>query len=182
MDLWEEFLSLLAVRGHEVHSLQVPSHIGFRGNHKADELADVGRRKCPLMFGHISVNMVGTVENGAEEEEEFDEQSLLGMGEEEPIEEEDLCVHSTPLHRVINKLCTPIQTSPQMQRQRGHPPPPPGSGGWLEVKYSCVTGACVSPVSVAHGMEVEACTPFALSQTEQTPLAPPLPTGSTGRE
>ena len=60
VDLWEEILSLLAVYGHEVHWLQVPSHIGIRGNHKADESTDVGRQKSPLLFGHISVNIVGS--------------------------------------------------------------------------------------------------------------------------
>ena len=34
MDVSEEILSFLAVCGHEVHWLQVPSHIGIRGNHK----------------------------------------------------------------------------------------------------------------------------------------------------
>ena len=67
VDLWEEVLSLLVVCGHEVHWLQVPSHIGICGDHKADELADVGHRKAPLLFRHISVNMVGRLDDGAEE-------------------------------------------------------------------------------------------------------------------
>ena len=63
VDLWEQML--LSTCGHEVHWLQVPSHIGICGNHKADELADVGRRKSPLLFGHISMNVVGRVTGGA---------------------------------------------------------------------------------------------------------------------
>ena len=51
VDLWEEILALLAVCGHEVHWLQVPSHIGICGNHEADEIADVGRRKSPSYLG-----------------------------------------------------------------------------------------------------------------------------------
>ena len=147
VDLWEEILSLFAVCGHEIHWLQVPSHIGIRGNHKAGELADVG----PLLFGHMSVNMLGRVEDGMEEEEEFDKQSLLGMGEEEPAEEDDLCVHSTPLHCASDELCRPIKTSPQMQRQleRGNTP-----------------------------LEVEACTPLHFCKRSK-PCSPPPPHGSS---
>ena len=103
----------------------MPSHIGINGNHKADELADVRHEKFPLLFGHISVNMVGRVEDGAEGEEDFDKQSLLGMGEEEPAEEEDPCAFSAPLHHANEELCTLVKTSPQMRRHQGegkHPP------------------------------------------------------------
>ena len=93
IDPWEEILPLLAVCGHEVHGL---THLGINSNHKADELADVGHQKSPLLFGHILVNMMGRVEDGVEAEEGFDERSLLGMGEEEPVEEEDPCAFSAP--------------------------------------------------------------------------------------
>ena len=49
VDLWEWILELLSKCGHEVHWLQGPSHIGICGSHKADELADVGRRKSPCL-------------------------------------------------------------------------------------------------------------------------------------
>ena len=73
-------------------------HIGIKGNHKADQLADVGRRKYLLLFGHISVNRVGGVEKEDEETPNFDEQSLLGMeGEGESGEEEEGPAPLTPL-------------------------------------------------------------------------------------
>ena len=35
--------------------LHMPSHIGIRGNERADSLAAEGRRKSPLLHGQISV-------------------------------------------------------------------------------------------------------------------------------
>ena len=55
----------------------MPSLIGICGNHKVDELADVGRPPVRAL-----VNMVGRVDEGEEEEEEFDESFVLGMGKE----------------------------------------------------------------------------------------------------
>ena len=123
VDLWEEVLSQLDVCGHEVHWIQVPSHIGIDGNHKADELADVGRRTSPLLFGHISVNMVGRVEGAGDEEEEFDELSLLGRGAEESEELQDPDTPTTPLGQVSAEPGTPVRGTPPMHRapDRGTP-------------------------------------------------------------
>ena len=123
VDLWEEVLSQLDVCGHEVHWIQVPSHIGIKGNHKADELADVGRRTSPLLFGHISVNMVGRVEGAGDEEEEFDELSLLGRGAEESEELQDPDTPTTPLGQVSAEPGTPVRGTPPMHRapDRGTP-------------------------------------------------------------
>ena len=54
VDLWIEILDLLQQLGDEVKWLHVPSHIGIKGNSDADQLADVGRHKSPLLLGHIS--------------------------------------------------------------------------------------------------------------------------------
>ena len=103
----EEILSLLEICGNEVHWLQVPSHVGIRGNHKADELADVGRRKSPLLFGHISLNMMGRVEVEEDGEEDFDEQSLLGINEGELADVADSGASTTPDHpSAPNRGCT----------------------------------------------------------------------------
>ena len=54
-DLWTQVLDLLDTIGAEVQWLRIPSHIGIRGNERADNLADEGRRKSPLLQGLISV-------------------------------------------------------------------------------------------------------------------------------
>ena len=53
--------------GERVKCLHTPSHIEIPGNHGADHLADVGRRRSPLLFGHISARLRQT---DLEEEEE----------------------------------------------------------------------------------------------------------------
>ena len=55
VDLWELILELTDRLRDEVKWLHVPSHIGIKGNGRADHLADVGRRRSPLAFGHISI-------------------------------------------------------------------------------------------------------------------------------
>ena len=73
--------------------------------------------------------MVGRVDGGEEEEEGFDEQSVLGMGEEAPAEEEELCPQSTPVRGACDEMCTPIRRSPQVQGHGETGTPPPGSRG-----------------------------------------------------
>ena len=48
-------LHLVEKLGEAVKWLHVPSHIGIKGNGQADHLADVGRRRSPLLFGLISI-------------------------------------------------------------------------------------------------------------------------------
>ena len=89
---------------------------------------------------HISVNIVGRVDDGEEEGAEFDEQSVLGMGEEEPIEEEDVCPQHTPVRGACEEICTPIRQGPNsvqrvgvrgmhprvlLEKESTLPPPPP---------------------------------------------------------
>ena len=65
-----------------------PRAIGIRGNEKADQLADLGRRKSRLLFGRMSVSP-----RPEEEEEEREllegEASVWGYEEEPPLPEED---------------------------------------------------------------------------------------------
>ena len=42
--------------GDIVKWLHVPSHIGIKGNGRADHLLDVGRRHSPLLLGRISIH------------------------------------------------------------------------------------------------------------------------------
>ena len=119
----------LAVCGHEVHWLQAPSHIGICGNHNADELANVGQRKSPLLLGHILVNMVGRVGEGEDEEEEFDKWSVPGMGEETQAEEEEKCPRSALVRRACGDMWTPIRKSPQMNPHGALGAPLPRGGG-----------------------------------------------------
>ena len=55
------------------------------------------------LFGNISVNMARKVEE--EGEGEFDEQPLLGMSEEEPMEAEDPCAPTIPSATLVTH-CT----------------------------------------------------------------------------
>ena len=49
VDLWEQPLKEIEQAGVAVHWLHVPSHVGIVGNTHADTLADMGRRKSPLL-------------------------------------------------------------------------------------------------------------------------------------
>ena len=49
-------LELLDVTGGEVQWLHIPSHIGIRGDERADGLADEGRQKSPLLTGRCLLN------------------------------------------------------------------------------------------------------------------------------
>ena len=42
--------------GTEIKWMRIPSHICIWGNEQVDRLADLGRRKSPLLFGRISVS------------------------------------------------------------------------------------------------------------------------------
>ena len=55
VDLWTQVLDILDDIGPEIQWLHVPSHIGICGNEKADSFADEGRRRSPLLRGHVSV-------------------------------------------------------------------------------------------------------------------------------
>ena len=56
VDLWSQILAAIEEAGAQVQWLHVPSHIGVIGNENADVLADMGRRKSPLLRGHITVS------------------------------------------------------------------------------------------------------------------------------
>ena len=55
VDLWTQILHLVEQLRQAMKWLHVPSHIGIKGNGRADHLADVGRRGSPLLFGLISI-------------------------------------------------------------------------------------------------------------------------------
>ena len=79
-DLWAQILELTEHHGTEVKWMHVPSHIGIRGNEKADQLADLGRRKSPLLFGRISVT---PRQDDEEEERELLDGEISVWGDEE---------------------------------------------------------------------------------------------------
>ena len=54
VDLWTQILHLVEKLGEAIKWLHAPSHIGIKGNGRADHLAEVGRRRSPLLFGLIS--------------------------------------------------------------------------------------------------------------------------------
>ena len=54
VDLWEHLLQEIERAGPAVRWLHVPSHVGIQGNTKADTLADMGRRRSPLLEGLVT--------------------------------------------------------------------------------------------------------------------------------
>ena len=53
-DLWTRLLAETESQGTAAHWVQVPSHVGIEGNEKADVLADIGRRRSPLLRGYAT--------------------------------------------------------------------------------------------------------------------------------
>ena len=78
--LWAQILELTERHGTEIKWMHVPSHLGIRGNEKADQLADLGRRKSPLLFGRISVTLR---QDDEEEERELLDGEISVWGDEE---------------------------------------------------------------------------------------------------
>ena len=112
-DLWAQILELTDRYGTEIKWMHIPSHIGIRGNEKADQLADLGRRKSPLLFGRISVSP--RLEEEEEERELLEgEASVWGYEEEPPLPEEDC--PPTPCRSPRTPQATP-------KRQVGMPSP-----------------------------------------------------------
>ena len=82
LDLWMQILDLVDQLRDTVKWLHVPSHIGIKGNGRADHLADVGRHRSPLLFGRISIHPPAPPPPPADEEPELpDEESIWGWEE-----------------------------------------------------------------------------------------------------
>ena len=106
VDLWTQVLDLIESAHSPTHWMHIPSHIGIKGNTRADHLADVGRRKSPLLFGHVSVSQTGQ----QQPPDNDDVQSLADLLEEEapeldepPLPESQL----TPLRHTAEEYSTP---------------------------------------------------------------------------
>ena len=80
-DLWEQILQEIASAGPHVKWMYVRSHVGIPGNTKADTLADMGRRRSPLLKGYVTASH--QTQNGEEPEPEsdFDEPPLWSLEE-----------------------------------------------------------------------------------------------------
>ena len=79
-DLWDTLLTLTEAAGPLVKWLHTPSHIDIPGNTRADHLADVGRRRSPLLFGHISAHPKRQEEIPEGESKKWAGRGLGGMG------------------------------------------------------------------------------------------------------
>ena len=99
VDLWEQVLQEIEQAGAAVRWMHVPSHVGIVGNTHADTLADMGRRKSPLLRGYVTTARRSQLEGQAQEQE--DESNL-----DEP-----------PLFSPEERAAYPPP--------RGTPPPPP---------------------------------------------------------
>ena len=70
VDLWEQLLGEIEQAGAAVRWLHVPSHVGIVGNTHADTLADMGRRKSPLLRGYVTSARRPQQEGQAQEQED----------------------------------------------------------------------------------------------------------------
>ena len=59
VDLWTQLLHETESQGTAIQWQHVPSHIGVDGNTHADRLADIGRRRSPLLKGQVTVSLAG---------------------------------------------------------------------------------------------------------------------------
>ena len=70
VDLWEQLLKEIEQAGAAVRWLHVPSHVGIVGDTHADTLADMGRRKSPLLRGYVTSARRPQQERQAQEQED----------------------------------------------------------------------------------------------------------------
>ena len=131
MDLWSQILATIEEPGAQVQWLHVPSHIGVVGNDKADLLADMGRRKSPLLRGYVTTSQALMDQRNAEPRSNVDSEV-----EHPPLwtAEEAIGMHGTPLHTQSASL-VPRNQHPSLSTPRvlmaGTPrlhadgPPPP---------------------------------------------------------
>ena len=82
VDRWTQILHLVEKLGEAIKWLHVPSHIGIKGNGRAEHLADVGRRRSPLLFGLISIRPPPPPTPEDEESDHEEEESIWGWEEE----------------------------------------------------------------------------------------------------
>ena len=164
VDLWEQLLREIEQAGAAVRRLHVPSHVGIVGNTHADTLADMGRRKSPLLRGYVTSARRPRQEDQAHEQE--DESDL----DEPPM--------FSPEERAANPP------------PRGTPPPTPRRQGvtpLLEVedctsasKRPCHSPDCTDPSSGWRSRAVSRsprATPMRDIRQELFPSSapPPLP-------
>ena len=74
MDLLQQLLGEIETQGSSVQWLQVPSHIGVRGNDNADLLVDMGHRCSPLLRGYVTASkaILDMLDNEPESDPESD--------------------------------------------------------------------------------------------------------------
>ena len=85
VDLWEQLLGEIEQAGVAVRWLHVPSHVGIVGNTHADTLADMGRRKSPLLRGFVTSARRPQQEGQTqdqEDESDLDEQPMFSPEEQ----------------------------------------------------------------------------------------------------
>ena len=70
VDLWEQLLQEIEQAGAAVRWMHVPSHVGIVGNTHADTVANMGRRKSPLLRGYVTTARHPQMEGQAQEQEE----------------------------------------------------------------------------------------------------------------
>ena len=80
VDVWTQILHLVEQLGDAIKWQHVRSHIGIKGNKRADHLADVGRLHSPLLFGLISIRPSPPLED--EDSDHEQEESIWGWEKE----------------------------------------------------------------------------------------------------
>ena len=138
VDLWIQILELVERWGEEVKWLHIPSHIGIKGNGRADHLADVGRRRSPLLFGRISRRPHPTEKEDAPLPEET---SIWGWEENE-----------------YSQSLTPL-TAPHEAAMPSTPP--------VTQSYTPVTTPSGRPTPLSPLWDIEVCTPVQIKKKQR---------------
>ena len=178
--------------GDEVKWLHVPYLKGIKGNGRADHLADVGRRRLPLLFGRISMPPPPPpVED--DEPDQCEEESIWGWEESEisrpesvlqadmgedtpPATQPSTPAKSQPLSPTQLwdiEFCTPVQVT-----KRARVPTPESAIPWSIVRPSRMGSTGKTPLTCRRATTPyqvgPACTTFHTPQ----PLSPMSPQAS----
>ena len=123
VDLWTQLLHETGSQGTAIKWLHAPSHIGLDGNTHADRLADIGRRRSPLLKGQVTVSLAGGLSlDESESEPESDLEAPVMWTAMEGVGD-----HGTPLPPRQAASNTAREETREQPPLSTPPPPEPGT-------------------------------------------------------
>ena len=135
VDLWEQLLGEIEQAGAAVRWLHVPSHVGIVGNTHTDTLADMGRRKSPLLRGYVTSARRPQQEGQTqdqEDESDLDEQPMFSPEERaaSPPPRGTSPPPPTPRRQGVTPLLEVEDCTPASKRPRHSPGCTDPASGW----------------------------------------------------